>query len=29
VAEIEKAASPEVAAGAVAERIRVLKRAAR
>jgi len=29
VAEIEKAASPEVAAEAVAERIRVLKRAAR
>ena len=29
VGEIEKAASPEVAAGAVAERIRVLKRAAR
>ena len=29
VAEIEKAASPEAAAEAVAERIRVLKRAAR
>jgi tryptophan synthase alpha chain len=29
VAEIEKAASPEIAAQAVADRIRVLKRAAR